>query len=151
MNSVELTNAILIHLGKLADKWADRDELTDGSAYEIHGHCAGSIDGHEFSLPIDGTLTVGHESVKATSVTPKQVEIVAAILSKLNTATRVKVVQDVLDEYRETGTVTASEHMIELSDSFLKGLRQSKQEKRRGDVRVNTPCKECEIELAEVA
>lgn len=151
MNAVELEAAVLTTLGKLSDKWAERDELTDGASYDITGTVAGTIDGHAFSMPIDCTLTVGHESVKASSVTPKQTNIVAAILAKLNTATRTKIVQDLLDEYRETHDVAASEHMVEMADMLLSGLREAKQVTQRGAVRVNTPTKECEIQLAEVA
>ncbi len=151
MNAEELKNAILISLGKISDKWAERDELTDGASYAITGSVNGAVDGCSFSLPIDCTLTVGHESVKASSATPKQANIVAAILSKLNTATRTKIVQDLLDEYRETRDIAASEHMIEMADMLLSGLREAKQVTQRGAVRVNTPTKDCMIELAEVA
>lgn len=146
-SKVELIAAVLGQIGKISAKWFERDDLQDGASYEVVGTCHGTVNGHCFALPIDGTLTVGHESVSATSATPKQANIVAAILSKLNTVTREKVVQDLLSEYRETQDIVASEHMVEMAEMLLAGIRSQKQIVKRGDVRVHTPTKDCMISV----
>lgn len=148
MSKVELGNAVLLGLSKFADKFADRDELVDGQAYKLVADVSGSINDVPFSLPVEATLTVGHESVRASSTTPKTNCVIAAILGKLNAATRAKVVQDVLDEYRETQNVTADPHMVELVDAFLAGLRQIKQESVRGAVKINPVAKDCGLVIA---
>lgn len=145
MNKVELANAALIAIAKTADKWSDRDELADGAAYRVACDVTGTVNDVPFRLPIATTLTVGHEQMRASSVTPGVPNIIAAILGKLNTRTRESVVQQILDEYAASGDISCDDHMLEMVDIFLAGLRQQKMTVARGPVKANPATKAAEI------
>lgn len=136
-----LQSAALIAIEKYCGKFADRDLLPDGSAFNVDCSLLGSINGSQFELPIVATLTVGHESTKASSSTPAVVNVVAALLGKLNTATRTKAIADIVAGYAETGDVDATSEMIEMAEELLASLRQSKQVTARGAVKVNPATK----------
>ena len=146
--AVELGNAALIALSKLAEKWSDRDQLVDGEAYTLQGSVAGTINGQPFSMPIDSTLTVGHESTRASSWTPDYVDILAVVLGKLNTATREAVMGEILDDYASDGCLSPKEEYHEMVDAFLSHMRQHKQITQRGAVKVKPQAKECPLAVA---
>lgn len=134
--AIELGSAVMIALSKLGEKYANRDELQDGASYEIHAHVAGTVNGHAFTCPLDAHMTVGHETTRASSVTPCVTEILALVLGKLNAATRASVVNEVLEMYDATGTVEAGEANIAIVDELLSQMRQAKSQTVRGSVKV---------------
>lgn len=148
---VELGAAAMIAASKTLDKWSNRDDLEDGGSYVVDASLVGTVNGVGFDLPIKTTLTVGHESTKASSATPAVPSIIAAILGKLNTVTREKVVQDILSEFAESGDITAEPHMVAMVDIFLAGLRQQKQTTVRGAVKANPASKGCQITVEDAA
>lgn len=140
---VELGNAVLIAIAKQAEKWAHRDELQDGAKYVLDCQVAGTINGHPFSLPIGTTMTVGHATSKASSVTPELDAILAIMLDFIPADVRDDVIEYVLDEYRKEGKLTANDAQLSQVDELLAHMRQAKTVSARGAVSVKPAVKEC--------
>ncbi len=136
MNANELRSAALLALSKTLGDASDRDQINDGSAFHVSATISGQIDGYAFELPVDCSMTVGHESTRASSVNPKINEVVGLILSKLNGATREAVKRDVLTHFAETNTVEASDEATKDAGEFLSALRQQVSQTVRGSVKV---------------
>ena len=90
----KLSAAAWAAIGKIASKQNWRDGLAPGARHEVELSLSALVDGEPFEQDIAAVLTVGHDQQKATSATPNQSQLVAAILAKLNRATRQKVLRE---------------------------------------------------------
>lgn len=133
-----LENAAWQALSYVSSKQADRDALAPGAAHSIDLHVSGSVDGQPID-PIDiaGRLTVGHDSTRASSSTPNLPQVVAAILAKLNDATRAAILRDLPTEFAANGgsLPDVSVGAVAEAESLLAALKSSKQVNVRGQVR----------------
>lgn len=131
----EIESAAWSAIGKYAGKQANRDALPDGSNYSADLSVSGNIDGVEFAADVFGHLTVGYETTKASSATPQPARLIAAILSKLNSATREKVLRELPADFAARGELPDVSADIEsAATAMLKQLRAAKQQTVRGSV-----------------
>lgn len=129
--------ALWAALGYVSSKEADRDALADGSLTTIDLTVAGSIDGLPVAERLTGRLTVGHSTEKASSSTPNVSHIIAALLAKLNKATRSKVLSEIPAEYAAGGQSLPELAVGDVADAenLLAALRQTKRVTARGPVK----------------
>ena len=87
-------------------------------------------------VSIHGTLTVGEDSVAASSVTPQPDQLLAFVLAKLNTATREKLLRALPEEFVANGNQMpkADERLVEAVHEMLAKLRRTVTRPRRGSV-----------------
>lgn len=130
---------------KVADKESVRDDLAPGSLHSIDMAVSGSIDGEDFEQHIAATMTVGHDSTRATSATPALAEVVGAILAKLNTATREAILRDLPEQFAAAGCQLPEvpSDIAEKAAAMLVRLRAKKSVDVRGPV-------SCKYRLGEV-
>ncbi len=143
---IELQNAVLIALSKID---GDRDALQDGSAYSIDADISGKIDGQAFNMPLVATLTVGHETDRATSATPDVTAIIARLLSKMNAKTQASVLDELQTELALHGKIEATAEQKATVEEFTKSLRQSKVISVRGSVKLNSATKKHNVNFVE--
>jgi hypothetical protein len=126
-------------LQKTADKEAARDDLPPGSAHLVNFAILGDIDGERFEQSISATLTVGHDSTRATSSTPSADRVVASILAKLNERTREAILRDLPEDFAANGCSLpdVSPELAEKAAGMLVRLRA----KKTVDVRGSISCK----------
>ena len=122
-------------LEKTAAKEARRDELVAGASHELHVSLAGTIDGETVGQIVRATLSVGHDSQKASSAAPKPAEVIACVLDKLNEATREAILSGLPKQFAAAGQlpdVPAS--LVKAASRLLGQLRNSEQITQRGAV-----------------
>lgn len=122
-------------LGKTAAKEASRDELAAGASHELHLSIAGTIDGETVGQTVRATLTVGHDSLKASSSGPKPAEVIACVLDNLNEATREAILKRLPERFAAMGQlpdVPAS--LVKAAERLLGQLRNAEQSTQRGPV-----------------
>lgn len=146
--SVNSTSAASAYVApSMADVWAalayvsgkegDRDALPDGALRAVDLSIVGSVDGCEVSERVVGRLTVGHATEKASSSTPDISHIIGCLLSKLNKATRAKVLAEIPAEYAAGGQSLPELSVGDVADAenLLVALRQTKRITARGAVK----------------
>lgn len=124
-------------LAYVSGKEGDRDALPDGALRTVDLSITGSVDGCEVSERVVGRLTVGHASEKASSSTPNISHILAAMLAKLNKATRAKVLAELPEDYAAGGQALPNLAVGDVADAenLLASLRQTKRVSARGPVK----------------
>ena len=102
-----------------------RDDLSPGQ-YEI-----------DAAVSIRGLLTVGENSVVASSVTPQPEQLLALILGKLNANTREKLLRELPSDFAANGNEMpkADESLVESVQDLLARLRREVTRPRRGSVK----------------
>lgn len=136
-NLVELHAAIWQFASKVSGENSDRDSLKDGGVYAVKLHVAAEIEGQVYQSNFEGSVSVGHESVRASSVGATAGEVLAYLLSKMNAATRENTLREMAEVYAANGNslpVTTAE--VEAADEAMKRLRQKTESKVRGSVKV---------------
>ena len=138
----DLASIVWSAIGKVASKEHSRDELQPGSQHVVQLDVSGTVDGRAFQRNLNAVLSVGHDQVKATSVTPEQPQLLAVILSKLNQQTRDKILRELPDEFAENGghLPDVEEELVDTVSTMLQSLRAKKRVQARGPVR-------CEYQL----
>ncbi len=122
---------------KVAAKEGGRDDLTPGASHVVHLTVAGDVDGTPLEQSFSGVLTVGHDQRRATSATPAQPRLVAAILAKLNQVTRNRVLRELPAEFAASGGLlpVADEQLVTEAEEMLRKLRAEHEVVARGAVR----------------
>ena len=101
-----------------------RDDLEPGK-YDI-----------DAGVSIQGLLTVGENSVVASSVTPQPEQLLALVLGKLNSNTRGKLLRELPSDFAANGNEMpkADERLVESAKDLLSRLRREVTRPRRGSV-----------------
>ncbi len=101
-----------------------RDDLAPGQ-YDI-----------DAAVSIQGLLTVGENSVVASSVTPQPEQLLALVLGKLNATTREKLLRELPSDFAANGNEMpkADESLVESVQDLLTRLRREVTRTRRGSV-----------------
>ena len=121
---------------KVAAKELDRDRLQANETHRVRLMITGEIDGRTVHRSLHGTLSVGADQKRAVSATPDQPTLVALILSKLNEATRDKILTELPDQFAKLGTwPEVSPKLVESAEQMLRSIRSKKTVKVRGNVR----------------
>jgi hypothetical protein len=124
-------------LGKIGNKQLKPQELSQGSSHKVVLHVHGTVDGRHFEQSIDSVLTVGFEQKKTSSVNPQVPQLLALILSKLNTATRNRIPADIPTEFAANENVLPKpdDSLVNEVEQMLLKLRRQKTVQARGPIR----------------
>ena len=132
----ELAAVLWAATDKVAGKELDRDKLNQNESHQVRLMVTGEIDGKTIHRSLHGTLKVGADQERAVSATPDQPTLVALILSKLNEATREKILAELPQQFAALGTwPEVAPHLIESAEQMLRNIRSKKTIKVRGNVR----------------
>jgi len=121
---------------KIGHKELNADQLTEDSSHEVRLKLSGTVDGRPFEQAIESVVEIGPRHEKSSSVNPQVGELIACILSKLNAATRARILADIPAEFMELGKMPKSRpDLVAETKSMLKKLRSVKIVNARGPVR----------------
>lgn len=121
---------------KVGKKELDSDQLEEGTSHTVSMHIEGTIDEQPFSEIIESLVTIGYQQQKTSSVNPQVAELVAWILSKLNRATRNRILSDLPKEFEEQDAMPkSSKVLVDEVNHMLLQLRQTKTVTARGPIR----------------
>ncbi len=135
------SSAIMAHLlwaaiAKIGHKELDSSVLPESTSHCVDLRIDGTIDGCPISRSIQSVVAIGESQTKSSSVNPQVAELVAWILSKLNTATRSRILADLPEEFVELGGMPdSSPVLVEEVGIILKKLRRTKTVTARGAIR----------------
>jgi hypothetical protein len=130
---------VLACAAKIASGEAVRDDIPDGyTASGVEVMIAAKIGGQVYREQFLADINVGHASVRASSVNPDMGQVLGLILSKLNTATRDKILADLPAEFAANGCELpeVDAGIAEAAAAMLKKMRASKSQDVRGSVSV---------------
>ena len=118
----QLMHAIAVAIRKPSA--ACRDRLRPGN-YEVRG-----------AFGIVGTVCVGRDTETAATVTPDANELLALVLSKLNFATRQRILRELPADFSSNGNrmPTVDTELIEEASTLCQSLRYKITQRRRGAV-----------------
>ena len=132
----ELVAAALIAAAKSAEQRFIRSDLPAGSKHRVKVLINADVDGYPFSDLWETQLEVGHDSVRAHSVGVTPGELLAYLLSKVNETTRQATLRDLSEVFAKHGKLPVDDLEVEAADAALQRLRQKKDQKVKGTVRV---------------
>jgi len=131
----ERAAAVAAALAKFAKAHTDRDAMPDGAAYDVDIAMAATVNGQPLAAEVTADVTVGHAQTRASSVGPDQNHVIAAILAKLNTRTRNKILHDLPAEFAAAGELPEVDpEAIEDVKAFRKALRAEVSQDVKGSV-----------------
>lgn len=132
-----LSHVVWAMMEKVGRKQVNPDMIADGSRHRVDLKLEGLVDGQPFRQQVTSVVTIGHEQQKSSSVTPQVPELVAYILSKLNSATRSRILSDIPSEFSENENQLPESDpaLVEEARQMLKSLRQNKTVTARGPIR----------------
>ncbi len=135
---VALRAAAYTTLAKIADKEISRDDIPDGFSGKVELLIAARINGKIIQEVFDSTISVGHASQRASTVTPQPAALLALVLSKLNTATREKILNELPADFVANGNAMPepSPELTAEAEGLLAKLRANKPQTVRGNVSV---------------
>ena len=123
-------------LAKVAGKEGDRAALLPGTAHTVNLAFLGEVDGERVGVEFFADLTIGHDSVRASSVTPDQSHVVAHLLGLMNKATRDKALRELPERFAANGNqlpdVDAT--LIDAAENMLARLRSKVEQPVKGSV-----------------
>ncbi len=137
LTGLSLGHVVWAALEKIGHKQMEPNELEQGSSHEVALHIRGNVDGQPFEQQVNSILSIGFEQEKASSVNPQVPQLIALILSKLNRATRNRILSDIPTEFcdNENSLPETSPVLVDEVEHMLKRLRRSKTVHARGPVR----------------
>jgi len=132
----ELAAAMWAAVQKLAGKELNRDKLTAGGDYHVWLSLSGLVNKQAVRKTISADLSVGHDSVRASPKGADQTHVVAWLLSKVNTATRRKILQEAPEEFARSGNKLPelSPELMEAARLMLSRLRAKVEQPVRGSI-----------------
>ena len=132
-----LSHIVWAAMEKIGSKQFKPDMVADGSRHKVDLTVEGQVDGQPFKQQLAAVVAIGHESEKSSSINPQVPELVAYILSKLNTATRSRILSDIPQEFidNENQLPASNPVLVHEAKRMLKKLRQTKTVTARGPVR----------------
>lgn len=120
---------------KIGKKELDSDQLEEGTSHTVSMHIEGTIDEQPFTEIIESLVTIGYQQEKTSSVNPQVAKLIAWILSKLNRATRNRILSDLPQEFEERGMPASTRALVDEVNHMLLQLRQTKTVTARGPIR----------------
>ncbi len=129
------SSVLLLALAKFADKTANRDHLTDGSATPIAVQIDGSVGRAAVCIDVRGTLNVGHPSTVSSSSAAPPCDVLASVLAEIPESTRVKLLDRLKRDYaKNDGVLVVDEALRNEAKAWLAALKMSKPSVRAGSV-----------------
>jgi hypothetical protein len=134
-NSVALTTAWAA-LGKIANKEGSRAALKAGLTHKVNLAILGEVDGKRVGVEFAAELTVGQDSVRASSVTPAVDHILACIIDKLNKTTRERILRELPEAFAKNGDSLpeVEKPLIDAAGNMLARLRAKVSQPVKGSV-----------------
>lgn len=139
MKTNELKAVCWAVLNKTSAKELRRDDLGAGQTHEAHVAIAARIGGQKVEQIIEGSLSIGHDTQRASSSGPKPADVLGVVLDKLNDATREAILRDLPEQYAAAGNQLppiAKARQAE-AKQLLERLRNKSTEIARGAVACN--------------
>ena len=132
-----LSHVVWAAMEKVGHKQLKPKMLAEGSRHMVALRVEGEVDGVPFRQSLTSVVSIGYEKEKSSSVNPQVPELVAYILSKLNSSTRNRILNDIPDEFVENGNQlpTPSPVLVDEARHMLKRLRQTRTVTARGPIR----------------
>jgi len=132
-----INNVVWAALEKIGKKELQSNALDSGSYHRISLRIEGNVNDQAFSQSIESIVTIGQCQLRASSVTPQVPELVAYILSKLNRATRMRLLNDIPEEFRDNDNMLpeCSPVLVDDAKQLLRRLRSTKTVRARGPIR----------------
>lgn len=130
-----LRHLVWAAMEKIGRKELESDLLQEGTSHTVSMHIEGTVDEQPFTEIIESLVTVGYKQQKTSSVNPQVAELIAWILSKLNRATRNRILSDLPQEFEEHGMPISSKTLVDEVNHMLLRLRQTKTVTARGPIR----------------
>ncbi len=132
-----LSHVVWAAMEKVGQKKLKPKMLAEDSRHLVALRVEGEVDGVPFRGSLTSIVTIGQEQEKSSSVTPQVPELVAYILSKLNTATRSRILSDIPAEFAENENrlPESTPVLVDEAKRMLKKLRGSKTVTARGPIR----------------
>lgn len=132
-----ISSVVWAMLEKIGKKELQPSALEDGASHRISARIEGNVDGQAFSQAVEAILSIGHAHVKSSSVTPQVAELIAYLLSKLNRATRNRLLIDIPLEFVANDNQLPEPNPVLVDDAkrLLKQLRSQKRVNARGPIR----------------
>ena len=132
-----LSHVVWAAMAKIGSKQFNPDKVAEDTRHSVDLKIEGMVNGHPFKQNVSSIVAFGKEVEKSSSINPQVPELVAYILSKLNSATKSRILDDIPQEFID------NENQLPVSDPFLvvevkemlKKLRQTKTVTARGPVR----------------
>ena len=142
MESRERAAVLWAALAKIAEKESRRADLCEGASYDVALAVAGQVGGQPIEWQATAVLSVGHGYTKASPSGPPAAHLVACILSKLNEATRQKLLDELPEAFAKAGALPeVDKALIDAAKGMLRRLRSKDQVAQNGPV-------SCRYELA---
>ena len=134
--SPEAMAALYAALAKVAGKEGNRDALPAGASYNANLAILGEVNGERVSVEFFADLEVGHDSTRASSVTPDASHVVAYLLGLMNAATRAKALRELPERFAANGDKLpeVEPKMIDAAENMLGRLRAKVLQPVRGSV-----------------
>ena len=125
-------------LGKIASKEGNRDLMPEGSNHTVNLAILGDVDGEMVEIQVGSRLSVGFDSTRASSVTPDADHVVAYLLSRMNPATRARVLSELPEQFAANGNhlPEVDSSLIDAAEGMLTRLRAKVEQNVRGSVAV---------------
>jgi hypothetical protein len=134
-------NAFAMHLlwaamEKVGKKELKSNLLPEGTSHTVSLQIDGLVNEEPFSQTIESLVTVGYPQSKTSSINPQVAELIAWILSKLNSATRSHILRDLPEEFETGGGMPeSSPSLVDEVNHMLRQLREFKTVNARGPIR----------------
>ena len=137
LSTLELRNVVWAAIEKIGNKEKQGNPLPQGSTHHVSLQIHGEIDGQAFCQEVNSIINLGFAQTKSSSVNPQVPELIAYILSKLNRATRDRILTDIPEEFIAAGSKLPEPRpvLVDEAKQMLKKLRTSKKINARGAVR----------------
>ena len=137
--ALPLADIVWSALEKVSSKQKNSGAIADGSCHKVKLRIEAEIDGQPFQQSLEVVMSVGHQQTRSSSVNPQMPELLAWVLSKLNRATRSRILNDIPREFSAQGGMpVASPVLVDEAKGLLKQLRREKTVTARGAIRCET-------------
>lgn len=132
-----LSHVVWAAMEKVGQKKLKPKMLKEDSRHLVALRVEGEVDGIPFRQCLTSIVSIGQEQEKSSSVTPQVPILVAYILSKLNSATRDRLLSDIPEDFLENDNQLpdVDAGVLDEAKQMLKKLRNSKTVTARGPIR----------------
>lgn len=130
--------AVWKYVGKLAEDSFERNQMAAGAKHFVELRVDARVDGKPFRHESKGTVVVGKDFEKATSVGATAVQVLAYLLAKVNAAQRNATLAELAEVYeRNQCQLPVSEDDLALAELCMEKLRRKHTTTQKGAVKVS--------------